>query len=115
MAFPPLASYYKIAQVVSLVLLFSGVYFEGGYSAEAQWRERVAEVEAKVAKAEAESKDANVKLDKKGAEKVKVIREKALVIKQYVDREITKYDDSCKIPAEVVKVHNAAARNEELK
>lgn len=113
--FPPFASYYKVAQIVSVVLLVSGVYLEGGYSAEMQWRERVREVEAKVAKAEAEAKAANDKLDKKSTEKVRVIKEKAVVVKQYIDREITKYDSSCKIPNEVVKVHNAAAKNEELK
>lgn len=113
--FPPFASYYKVAQIVSVVLLVSGVYLEGGYSAEMQWRERVREVEAKVAKAEAEAKAANDKLDKKSTEKVRVIKEKAVVVKQYIDREITKYDSSCKIPNEAVKVHNAAAKNEELK
>ena len=111
--FPPFASYYKIAQVASVVLLASGIYFEGGYTTEMQWRARVAEVEAKVAKAEAESKLANDKLDTKKEAKVKVIRGKALVVKQYIDREVTKYDSTCVIPQAVVKAHNAAARNED--
>ena len=115
MAFPPFASYYKTAQIVSVVLLVAGIYFEGGYAAEKQWRERVAEVEAKVAVAEQQAKEANAKLDKKSAVKVKVIREKALVVKQYVDREVTKYNASCVIPDPVVKAHNAAAKNEDLK
>ena len=115
MAFPPFASYYKTAQIVSVVLLVAGIYFEGGYAAEKQWRERVAEVEAKVAVAEQQAKEANAKLDKKSAVKVKVIREKALVVKQYVDREVTKYNASCVIPEPVVKAHNAAAKNEDLK
>lgn len=92
-----------------------GIWIEGGLANEAKWQARVAEMEAKVAQAEAESKEANAKLDKKGAEKVKVIREKGIVIRQYIDREVTKYDDSCKIPNAVVKAHNAAAKNEELK
>lgn len=113
--FPPFASYYKIAQVASVVLLVSGVYFEGGYSAEMQWRERVAEMEAKVAKAEQESKDANDKLDKKSREKIKVIQGKQVIVKQYIDREVKKYDATCPIPAPVVKAHNAAAKNESIK
>lgn len=113
--FPPFASYYKVAQIVSAVLLVAGVYFEGGYTTEMAWRERVAEVEAKVAQAEAESKKANVKIDAKGKEKIKIIREQALVVKQYIDREVVKYDETCVIPAPVIKAHNAAAKNEELK
>jgi hypothetical protein len=114
-AFPFLSSYVTIAQVASAVALVAGVYFEGGYSTEMQWRERVREVEAKVAKAEEAAKVANVKLDKKAAEKVKVIQGKQIIVKQYIDREVTKYDATCKIPQEVVKAHNASAKNEELK
>lgn len=113
--FPFVSQYVTIAQVVSAVLLVAGVYFEGGYSAEMQWRERVREVEAKVAVAEQQSKDANVALDKKSKEKVKVIKENGLVIKQYIDREVVKYDATCTIPQEVVKALNAAATNEGIK
>jgi len=114
-AFPFLSAYVNTAQIVSAITLAAGVYFEGGYSAEKQWRERVAEVEAKVAIAEQQAKDANDKLDKKSANKIKVIQGKQIVVKQYIDREVTKYDSTCKIPNEVVKAHNAAATNQDLK
>jgi hypothetical protein len=73
------------------------------------------EMEMKEAAAEAESKQANAVLDKKGTEKIRVIREKGEIIKQYIDREVTKYDATCVIPSSVVKAHNAAALNEEIK
>ena len=79
------------------------------------WRERVTEMEARVAAAEAESKSANDKIDSKGKEKIKIIREKGVIIKQYVDREVTKYDNTCVIPDVVVRAHNAAAQNETIK
>jgi uncharacterized membrane protein (DUF106 family) len=107
--FPPLAGYYRIAQVVSVVLLVSGIYFEGGYSTEMQWRERVREMEAKVAAAEAESKQANDKLDKKSVERVKVIQGKQVVVKQYIDREVAKYNDQCVIPKPFIDAHNQSA------
>lgn len=108
-AWPPLAVYYKTAQIASVVLLVSGIYFEGGYSAEMQWRARVAEMEAKVAKAEEESREANVKLDKKSAEKVKVIKGREIVVKQFIDREVAKYNDKCDIPKAFVDAHNQSA------
>lgn len=113
--FPPFGGYVNMAQIVSAALLICGIYFEGGYSTEMQWRERVREMQAKVAAAEQESKDANAKLDAKKEAKVKVIREKGIVVKQYIDREVTKYDNTCKIPEPVIKAHNAAARNEGIK
>jgi len=112
---PALAPHIKLAQIISVAVLLSGVYFQGGYSSEMAWRERVREVEAKLAQAEAESQAANEKLNNKGQEKVKIIREKGIIIKQYVDREVTKYDNQCVIPSAVVNAHNAAAKNEAIK
>lgn len=112
---PGLSQYATIAQIVSAVFLAAGVYFEGGYSTEMQWRERVKEAEAKVAKAEQESKDANKKLEKLGQRKVKEIHSKTLVVKQYIDREVVKYDSTCAIPSAVVNAHNASAKNETIK
>jgi hypothetical protein len=74
-----------------------------------EWRKRVATLEEKVAKAEEQSKKVNAKLDNKIQQKVKIIREKGLVVKQYIDREVTKYDSQCVIPKEFVKAHNDSA------
>ena len=112
----PFVSQYKFPlKWGGIVVVLFGIWIEGGLTNEAKWQARVAEMEAKVAKAEAESKSANDKLNSKGAQKVKVIREKGIVIRQYVDREVTKYDESCKIPEPVIKAHNAAAKNEAIK
>lgn len=112
---PALAPHIKIAQIVSVAVLVAGVYFKGGYSTEMAWRERVAEMETQVAAAQAESKSATDKIETQGKEKIKIIREKGMIIKQYVDREVTKYDNTCVIPSAVVNAHNAAARNETIK
>jgi hypothetical protein len=112
---PMLAPYYQAARAVSVVLLVGGIYLEGGLAAESQWRERVREMEQKVALAQQQSEAANEKLAAGGKQKVKIIRERGQIIKQYVDREVTRYDATCVIPDGVVRAHNAAARNEELK
>jgi hypothetical protein len=112
----PFVSQYRILlQYGGIATVLFGIWMEGGIANEAKWQAKVAEMEAKVAQAEQESKDANVKLDKKSTQKVKVIREKGMIVKQYITREVTKYDETCKIPEPVVKAHNAAAKNEELK
>jgi uncharacterized SAM-binding protein YcdF (DUF218 family) len=112
---PMLSAYYQALRAVSVVFLLGGIYLQGGYSTEMAWRERVREMEAKVAQAEEESKSANEKLAASGKEKIQVVREKGQVIKQYITREITQYDNTCAIPKEVVRAHNAAAKNEEIK
>jgi len=51
--FIPFVNTYRIpVQIVGILLLTTGVYFHGGYTTEMAWRERVREVEAKLAAAE---------------------------------------------------------------
>jgi hypothetical protein len=50
------------------------------------WRERVAEMEKKVAEAEAKSQQVNTVVETKIVEKVKVIKEKGKARIEYIDR-----------------------------
>lgn len=106
---PALAPYYTLGQIVSAVLLVAGVYFRGGMAAEDTWRERVREMEQKVAAAEVAAKQANDKLAAKSEERVKIIRQRGELVRQYIDREVVKYDSQCVIPQEFVRAHNDAA------
>jgi len=112
---PVISGYVNVLQMLSVAILLVGVYFKGSFQTEEEWRERVAEVEAKVAVAQEQAKAATVVIDHKAEVKVKVIKERAQIVRQYVDREITKYNNTCVIPNEFVTAHNAAAKNEEVK
>ena len=112
----PVINQYRIpAQVLGIALLVLGVYWRGGYAVEQEWRERVAEVEARVAAAEAQSKEENVKIVTKVVTKTQVIRTRGETITKYIDREIVKYDEKfakggvCEIPQEFIQAHNSAA------
>jgi energy-coupling factor transporter transmembrane protein EcfT len=112
----PIINQYRIpAQVLGIALLVIGVYWRGGYAVEQEWRERVAEVEAKLAAAEAQSKEENTKIVTKVVTKTQVIKARGETITKYIDREIVKYDEKfapggqCEIPQEFIKAHNAAA------
>jgi hypothetical protein len=112
----PVINQYRIpAQVLGIALLVMGVYWRGGYAIEMEWRERVAEVEARVAAAEAQSKEENVKIVTKVVTKTQVIRTRGETITKYIDREIVRYDEKfakggvCEIPQEFIQAHNSAA------
>jgi energy-coupling factor transporter transmembrane protein EcfT len=112
----PVINQYRIpAQVLGIALLVLGVYWRGGYAIEMEWRERVAEVEARVAAAEAQSKEENVKIVTKVVTKTQIIRTRGETITKYIDREIVRYDEKfakggiCEIPQEFIKAHNSAA------
>lgn len=112
---PPLMPAREFIRILGTVVIVAGVFFYGSYDTEMSWRDRVAEAEARVAKVEVASKTANNKIEAKAKERVKVIYQQGTIVRQYIDREVVKYDDSCKIPDAVVRAHNAAAKNEEIK
>lgn len=106
---PFLGQFPILSEISGVALTVLGIFLYGGYATEMSWRAKVAEVEAKVAVAEEKSKTANVVIEHKAQQKIKVIREKGIVVKQYIDREITKYDNTCVIPKEFIKAHNDSA------
>lgn len=106
----PLVKQYVIPiRVISLFALCLGLFLEGGIADNQAWQIRVKELEVKVAQAEAESAKVNTVIIEKAVVKVAKQKEKTLVVKQYIDREVTKYDNQCVIPKEFIKAHNDAA------
>jgi len=97
---------FKLGGILLLVL---GVYFRGGLAVEQQWRERVAAVEARLAEAEKASTEANTKIDSRAQNRTAQVRERTQIIRQYVDREVVKYDNQCAVPEPFVRAHNNAA------
>jgi hypothetical protein len=112
----PLVWQYQLPfKVLGVALLALGVYFRGGYAVEEAWRERVAEVEAKLKVAEEQSARENVKIVERVVKKTEYITRRGQDVIQYVDREIVKYDTKfapggqCEIPREFIVAHNRAA------
>lgn len=108
--FPQLIPYRTALQVVSVIVLILGVYLRGGYAVESQWRERVKELEAKVAIAEAESKEANANVKEKIVERVKIVYDTKLVVQEKLrDVQVT-IDAQCKVHPKVIDILNEAAQ-----
>ena len=107
--FPSLAPYHLVMQVVSILLLVAGLYWKGGYSVEMEWRERVAELEAKIAVAEEKSKAVNSEIQTKVVTKVQKIKDVQIKIqKEIIEREKI-INAECKVPKEAIDLLNKAA------
>lgn len=112
----PFVNRYNLPLKIVGTLVFLGALFmEGGIANEAKWQAKVAELEEKVKASEEKSKEANTKIVTKVVVKREYYRTRGRDIVQYVDREITKYDNTCPIPKEVVKAHNDAASSGDKK
>ena len=110
----PMMGQYKLpAELVGVVFLVVGSYMFGSYGTEMTWRNRVAELEAKVKVAEEKSQQVNTVIETKIVEKIKVVKENV-----YVNREIIKevagkqLDAQCTLPKSTVSLHDSASRNE---
>jgi len=116
--FIPFVNTYRIpVQVAGILLLTTGVYFEGGYSTEMAWRERVREVEAQLQVAQKQSAEVNTEIVTRVVTQTKIVRERGDDIIKYVDREVVKnqevirFVENCPIPEIIINTHNAAALN----
>ena len=113
--FPTLAATYRLIQLASVAVFLLGVYLWGGYSTEMQWRERVAELEKKLALVEQQAQKQNEVIKEKIVYRDRVIKERGETQIQYVDREIVKreeiikYIEQCPVPKVIVDEHNKAA------
>lgn len=112
---PQLYSIRLPLQIISLVLLIAGVYFKGGVGVEMEWRARVADLEAKVAVAEQQAKDANGKIVEKIVERVKVVKDTKVVIQEKLKTVEVKIDAQCKVAPEAITILNDAASNPGVK
>lgn len=106
---PSIYLYKTPIQIASAVVILIGGFLCGANWDNNIWLERVRELEEKVAKAEQESKDANDKLNESTKDQKSKIQEKRIVVKQYIDREVVKYDAQCNVPQEFINAHNKAA------
>jgi hypothetical protein len=106
---PALFVYRKSIQIVSVAAIVFGTFMSGAIYDNEAWESRVRELEAKMKIAEQQSMEVNDKInDKVEKEKIKIV-EKQVLVKEYIDREVTKYDNTCVIPDEFVEVLNKAA------
>ena len=108
---PVYGRYVEYLKPVGIVLLVLGVWLRGGYDVEMAWRAKVEQAEAKVAKAEAASKDANAKLEAKIKEKQKIRTEYITTVKERIVKETQIIDAECKVAPEAISILNDAAKN----
>jgi hypothetical protein len=87
-----------------------GVYMSGVIANEQKWKDRVAELEKQYAESQVKSEKVSTEVVTKYITKREVIREKGEEQIRYIDREITKYNEACKMPKEVIATHNEAAK-----
>jgi hypothetical protein len=98
-------------QLVGIVCLVLGVYFKGGADVERSWRERVKEIEARVAIAEKQSIEANKKLSDQLQQNKKLTQEVKNANQASIRANAEKINAECRVPDVAIELLNSASQN----
>jgi uncharacterized membrane protein len=119
MSFIPFVSMYRnLIQATSIVAIVIGTYMTGAISNEDKWQLKIKDLELKLAKAEAQSAEENIKIVEKIIIKKQIVKEKGEEVIKYIDREVVKYDtkfikgEDCELPDEFFNSLNQAVGEE---
>jgi hypothetical protein len=98
-------------QLIGIICLVLGVYFKGGADVERAWRERVKELEAKVAIAEKQSRESNARLSDQLAQNKKLTQEVKNANQASIRANAEKINAECRVPDVAISLHNSASQN----
>jgi len=110
---------YAVAiKVLGSVLFCLGIFFEGGYATDLSWQLKIVDMqkehdrlEQAVKDSEAKSADNNVKIKTVYVDRVKVVKQVQIQVREKIKEIATKIDAECKVDPEAISILNTAARN----
>jgi hypothetical protein len=101
-----------VTYFAGLVLIVSGVWFEGALTEKSNWEEKVKELETKAQVAEAKSQQVNTVIETKIVERVKIVKDTKNANKETAKLIARQLDDRCVVPESTVMLINSASQNE---
>jgi hypothetical protein len=103
------ALYKMPVQVAGVVVLAGSLWLEGASANQASWMAKVAELEAKIKKAEEKSAVVNTQIEYKFLDRVKVVTETKVVIQEKIHEVEKLVDAKCEVAPEAIDILNRAA------
>ncbi len=94
-------------RVIGFILLLLGAYFNGGLGVELEYRERIAEMEQRIAIAEAKSQEENIKIVETIVTETKIVKqdtEETTYLIEQMKEQIDK--QGCEISPQVIELYN---------
>ena len=108
---PFISQYGTLIKIVSNILFVVGLFLEGGLQTELAWREKVAELQAKIEIAQQQSKETNAKIENKVADKVKTIKDNVNANRQIIEENRSSINAECKLSDTAWLLYNSASQN----
>ena len=108
---PVIKTYAREIQLAAIIVTVVAVWFEGGIANNSKWEKRVADLEIKVARAEAESANLNAQLVQQLANNQALIRENTIAQRERLKAEAALLNKECRVNNRVISILNDAAQN----
>lgn len=105
----PQKQYQLPLKIVGATLVAATIFIFGLKHADNTWQQAANELLAKVQVLEAQSKVVNAEVETKVVTRTQVIKQRGETVVKYIDREVVRLDETCKVPPEFVNAHNQAA------
>ena len=105
---PFVGTYKLIIQIFSIILLVFGSFMLGQSLMNKEWKLEAAKLQQTIDNLAIQAEKKNVQIVTEYVVKKQIVHDKANEVIKYVDKEIVKYDNQCKIPQEFIKALNDA-------
>ncbi len=106
---PILSPYKLVGQILGIVLLLVGTYYEGALGYKQSQAAQVANLEKQLHDATLKSTDKNTQIKTRIVHDTQVVHEQGDAIVQYIEKEAPRIDANCTVPADVIQKYNEAA------
>jgi len=94
-------------RVIGFILLLLGAYFNGGLGVELEYRERIAEMEQRIAVAEAKSQEENIQIVETIVTETKIVKEDTAETTYLIEQMKEQIDkQGCEISPQVIELYN---------
>jgi hypothetical protein len=108
----PFVSANKLAiQLISIVLLIVGVWFEGFNSNNKVWEAKVKELNAQIVVAEQKAADANSKIEYVYIDRIKIVKDTQVLTNSTIQKEANVIDKQCSVVSDAIDIMNSSATN----
>jgi hypothetical protein len=108
----PFVSANKLAiQLISIVLLIVGVWFEGFNSNNKVWEAKVKELNAQIVVAEQKAADANSKIEYVYIDRIKIVKDTQVLTNSTIQKEASVIDKQCSVVSDAIDIMNSSATN----
>ena len=93
-------------RVIGFIFLLLGAYFNGGLGVEMEYRERIAEMEERIAVAERKSEQENIKIVEKIVTETKIIKQDTEESLYLIEQMKEQINQSCELTDEAIDLYN---------